>query len=261
MKRGTKNRGQANGSHGGVVMPKHKILVIDDEKPTLSMFLLFLKAYGYEVLLAENGAQGLKMFEAESPAIVFTDVKMPGMDGFEVLDRIKGQSPETEVIVITGHGDMELAVEALNHEATDFINKPIHRSALDAALHRAEERIKSAKADATITGNIQENDIRIIEIEGNVNAASERELMAAYNTVGKTPKAKILLRFHDNASINGAGIGVMIQLLSESKKKQHKIAITGISENFEQIFKMVGITRLVNIFPDDREAKAYLDAD
>jgi hypothetical protein len=91
------------------VMPKHKILVIDDEKPTLSMFLLFLKAYGYEVLLAENGAQGLKIFEAESPAIVFTDLKMPGMDGFEVLDRIKSQSPETEVIVITGHGDMDLA--------------------------------------------------------------------------------------------------------------------------------------------------------
>jgi FixJ family two-component response regulator len=46
-------------------------------------------------------------------------------------------------------------IEALNHEATDFINKPIHRSALDAALHRAEERIKSAKVDATITGNVK----------------------------------------------------------------------------------------------------------
>jgi len=242
-------------------MSKHKILVIDDEKPTLSMFLLFLKAYGYEVLLAENGAQGLEIFEAESPSIVFTDVKMPGMDGFEVLDRIKGQSPQTEVIVITGHGDMDLAVEALNHEATDFINKPIHRSALDAALNRAEERIKSSKMDTTITGNVLENDIRTIEIKGNVNAASERELLAAYTKVDTDEKAKILLRFHDNTSINGAGIGVLIQLLSESNKKHHKVAITGISENFKQIFDMVGITRLANIFPDDRAAKAYLDAE
>lgn len=242
-------------------MSKHKILVIDDEKPTLSMFLLFLKAYGYEVLLAENGAQGLEIFEAESPSIVFTDVKMPGMDGFEVLDRIKGQSPQTEVIVITGHGDMDLAVEALNHEATDFINKPIHRSALDAALNRAEERIKSSKTGATITGNVQENDIRIIEIKGNVNAASERELLAAYTKVDTAEKAKILLRFHDNTSINGAGIGVLIQLLSESNKKRHKVAITGIAENFKQIFDMVGITQLANIFPDDRAAMAYLDAE
>jgi anti-anti-sigma factor len=242
-------------------MPKHKILVIDDEKPTLDMFLLFLKAYGYEVLLAENGAQGLEMFAAESPAIVFTDVKMPGMDGFEVLDRIKSQAPETEVIVITGHGDMDLAVEALNHEATDFINKPIHRSALDAALNRAEERIKLSKTDATITGAVQENDIRIIEIKGNVDAGSEKGLMDACTNMDKAEKPKLLLRFHDNASINGAGIGVLIQLLSESGKRQQKVAITGISENFKQIFDMVGITRLAGIFPDDRSAKAYLDAD
>jgi anti-anti-sigma factor len=252
---------QSTGAKGEFAMPKHKILVIDDEKPTLSMFMLFLKAYGYEVLLAENGTQGLKLFEAESPAIVFTDIKMPGMDGFEVLDRIKGQSPKTEVIVITGHGDMELAVEALNHEATDFINKPIHRSALDAALQRAEERIKTAKTDASITGNVQGNNIRTIKINGNVNAASEKELMAAYQAVDTPQHAKILLRFHDNASINGAGIGVLIQLLSDSIKKQHKIAITGVSENFEQIFKMVGITRLVNIFPGEKEAIAYLDAE
>jgi anti-anti-sigma factor len=242
-------------------MPKHKILVIDDEKPTLGMFLLFLKAYGYEVLLAENGAQGLEIFEAESPAIVFTDVKMPGMDGIEVLDRIKSQAPETEVIVITGHGDMDLAVEALNHEATDFINKPIHRSALDAALNRAEERIKSSKTDATISGSVQENDIRIIEIRGNVNSGSERELMAAFNSADTAEKPRLLLRFHDNTSINGAGIGVLIQLLSESNSRQQKVAICGVSENFKKIFDMVGITRLATIFPDDRTAKAYLDSD
>jgi anti-anti-sigma factor len=186
---------------------------------------------------------------------------MPGMDGFEVLDRIKSQAPETEVIVITGHGDMDLAVEALNHEATDFINKPIHRSALDAALNRAEERIKLSKTDATITGAVQENDIRIIEIKGNVDAGSEKGLMDACTNMDKAEKPKLLLRFHDNASINGAGIGVLIQLLSGSGKRQQKVAITGISENFKQIFDMVGITRLAGIFPDDRSAKAYLDAD
>ena len=239
-------------------MHPHKILVIDDEKPTLSMFQLFLKAYGYEVLLAENGEQGLELFAAESPAIVFTDIKMPGMDGFEVLDRIKGQSPGTEVIVVTGHGDMDLAVKALNHEATDFINKPIHRSALDAALQRAEERIKAAEADATIIDSRQESDLCIIDIKGHVNAASERELMTAYASVDTEKRTKILLRFHQNTTINGAGIGVLIQLLSQSSKNRQRVVITGITENFAQIFDMVGITQLATIVFDEKDARAYL---
>lgn len=242
-------------------MPKHKILVIDDEKPTLSMFQLFLQAYGYDVLLAENGAQGLEIFAAEAPAIVFTDIKMPGMDGFEVLDRIKGWAPDTEVIMITGHGDMDLAIKALNHEATDFINKPIHRSALDAALQRAEERIKSAKADATITGSIQENDLCIIELKGNINAASEREIMAVYAAAERRAQSRILLRFHQNTAVNGAGLGVLIQLLSESHKRGQPVAITGITENFAHIFDMVGITRLAKIFPNEGEARAYLESE
>ncbi|MFH1083800.1 MAG: response regulator, partial [Pseudomonadota bacterium] len=116
-----------------------KILIIDDEKPTLAMFRLFLGAYGYEVFTAENGEEGLEVFERERPPIVVTDIKMPGMDGFEVLRRIKEIEPSTEVIIITGHGDMDLAVKALDFNATDFINKPIQRSSLDAALKRAKE--------------------------------------------------------------------------------------------------------------------------
>ena len=66
-----------------------KILVIDDEKPTLTMFRLFLGAYGYEVLIAENGAEGLEIFKKERPSIVLTDIKMPGIDGLLVLQQIK----------------------------------------------------------------------------------------------------------------------------------------------------------------------------
>ena len=65
----------------------HKILVVDDEKSTLSMFRLFLSAYGYTVLTAENGTEGLQLFEKEKPPIVITDIKMPGVDGIELLPR------------------------------------------------------------------------------------------------------------------------------------------------------------------------------
>ncbi len=123
-----------------------KVLIIDDERPTLAMFELFLEAYGFEVLTAEKGEEGIAAFERERPAIVFTDIKMPGMDGFEVLERIKAVSPEAVVIVITGHGDRELEKRALALHATDFIHKPVKREALDAALQKAEKILQQTTA-------------------------------------------------------------------------------------------------------------------
>jgi len=121
-----------------------KILVIDDEKPTLSMFRLFLDAYGYSVYTAENGTEGLAIFEKEKPEIVLTDIKMSGIDGLAVLQRIKEIAPKTAVIVITGHGDTALAEQAVALDAVDFINKPIKKEALDAALKKAREKLDSA---------------------------------------------------------------------------------------------------------------------
>ncbi len=120
-----------------------KVLIIDDEKPTLAMFELFLEAYGFQVLTAEKGEQGIALFKAEAPSIVFTDIKMPGMDGFEVLKQIKAISPGAVVIVITGHGDRELEKKALHLHATDIIHKPIQKEALDRALEKADNLLEN----------------------------------------------------------------------------------------------------------------------
>lgn len=133
-----------------------KILVIDDEKATLSMFRLLLGAHDYTVLVAENGAAGLEVFRKERPPIVFTDIKMPGMDGIEVLEKIKEQSPDTEVIMITGHGDMELAIQSLKFDATDFITKPINSDVLEIALKRAREKITLKSKLREYTENLEQ---------------------------------------------------------------------------------------------------------
>ena len=118
-----------------------KILVIDDEKPTLSMFRLFLEAWGYLVLTAENGAEGLDIFRKEKPDIVITDIKMPGIDGLTVLQHIIDINPKAVVIVITGHGDTDLAQRALDCQAVEFIHKPIKKESLEAALKKAGKRL------------------------------------------------------------------------------------------------------------------------
>ena len=93
------------------------------------------------------------------------------------------------------------------------------------------------------------------------NALSEHALMAAYTAANAAEKTKILLRFDHNTTINGAGLGLLIQLLSECRKKGQTVAITGISENFAHIFEMVGITQLAAVVADEREAKACLKAE
>lgn len=112
------------------------ILIIDDETPILNMFRLLLEFYGYRVLTANNGEKGVEVFQNEKPPIVFLDLKMPGIDGFEVLRRIKETAPKTDVIVITGHGDEELEKKARSLQANDFIHKPFQQKTLDDALRR-----------------------------------------------------------------------------------------------------------------------------
>ena len=120
----------------------NKILLIDDEPDIVRVLGISLKADGYEVIPALSGAEGLEAFAREKPQIVITDIKMPGMDGIEVLGKIKDLDPDTEVIIITGHGDIDNTIEALKYGASDFINKPVRDEALSIALKRAREKLE-----------------------------------------------------------------------------------------------------------------------
>jgi anti-anti-sigma factor len=229
-------------------MTQEKILVIDDEKATLKMFRLFLDVYGFDILTAESGEEGLEVFDREKPDIVLTDIKMPGMDGIEVLQEIKKRSPATEVIVITGHGDMDLAIQALNLDAADFINKPIQRQSLEQGLSRARERLKLAKSRQNEVSVRQQGAAVVIEIQGSVSSHSEPYLREAYAKARASEGKRIVLHFDPNTSVNGAGIAILTQLVLESEKDGLEIVMAGLSENFRKVFGIVGLTRMIQIF-------------
>lgn len=236
------------------------VLVIDDETATLTMFRLFLKAYGYSVLTAANGETGLQLVRDHLPGIVFTDLKMPGMDGFEVLKQIKKSAPQTEVIVITGHGDMDHVVRALNLEATDFINKPISRSALDAALKRAEARLDDDRCDKAPIRMEIIHGVGIISIHGTLSGQHKDQLTTTLKRALNSGATGIVISFDHYSAVNGAGIALLTRLLSEARAAGNQVRIAGLSENFKAIFDMLGITRVATCSDSVQDAILSLDA-
>ena len=113
-----------------------RILVIDDDPALLRSVGNYLKARGYRVYLAEGGTKGLDVLGREAVDIVITDIKMPDMDGFQVLREVRGRFPGIEVIMITAYGDIESAVRAMREGAFDFFSKPFKVEALNTALQR-----------------------------------------------------------------------------------------------------------------------------
>ncbi|MGD8963018.1 MAG: response regulator, partial [Desulfobacterales bacterium] len=122
-----------------------KVLLIDDEKDIRDVLTISLQDAGYEVVAEADGNAGLLRCEAIAPQIVITDVRMPGKDGIQVLEAIKKKYPDIEVIVATAFGEMDLAIRALQLDASDFITKPVSDEALYLALKRAKDRYVSRK--------------------------------------------------------------------------------------------------------------------
>jgi len=123
-----------------------KILLIDDNSDFLFTTETFLRRNGYrETLTAPDGIEGIELCRRESPQVIITDLRMPCMDGLEILRRIKEEDPDKEVIVVTGHGEVEAATRALQLDASDFVTKPINHEALLLAIQRAEKRHRDRK--------------------------------------------------------------------------------------------------------------------
>ncbi|MCG8427040.1 MAG: SpoIIE family protein phosphatase [Chromatiales bacterium] len=120
-----------------------RILSIEDDQAIREAIAIYLEDSGYEVLQAGDGRSGLELFEQETPDLVLCDLRMPTMDGLEVLEQLTKQSPETPVLIVSGMGDVGDAIQALKLGAWDYVTKPIHDMAvLEHAIDKALERAK-----------------------------------------------------------------------------------------------------------------------
>jgi signal transduction histidine kinase len=158
-------------------MADNTILLVDDEAGIRKVLGISLQDSGFDVHTAESGKEALRLFKKIAPPIVLTDIKMPDMDGIELLRRIKKENADVEVIMFTGHGDMDLAIKSLKYDATDFVTKPINEEVLDIALKKARERISMRRQLREYTENLERM------VEDKARKLVEAERMAA---VGQT---------------------------------------------------------------------------
>ena len=205
-----------------------KILIIDDERGIRNTLKEILADEGHEVEVAENGKQGLEMAQAKAYDLIFSDIKMPEMDGMEVLKELKEPTPdpslkggeaesiETPIVMITGHGDVETAVQALKAGAYDFLVKPLDlnrilittKNALESKSLKQETKQLRKKVAAKGHQMVGESAAitRVREIINKVAPTEARVLITGPNGTGKEVVAHLI---HENsARANGPMVEV-----------------------------------------------------
>jgi two-component system nitrogen regulation response regulator NtrX len=168
-------------------MPKSRILVIDDEAAIRDSLRMTLEYEGYEFIGAATGQEGLAMAEREAPDLVLLDVKMPGMDGLEVLDRLRAMNEALPVVVVSGHGSISTAVDATKKGAFDFIEKPFASERVLVSLRNALDQRRLRDENRTLKKAVEVRHQMIGE------SSSLQQVMAAISRAAPT-NATVLIQ-------------------------------------------------------------------
>jgi DNA-binding NtrC family response regulator len=183
-----------------------RILVIDDERSIRNTLKDILEYEKYEVDLAEDGNKGIELIRSAEYDVVLCDIKMPGLDGIEVLERAVVLAPDTPVVMISGHGNIDTAVDSIKKGAFDYIEKPLDlnrllitiRNAMDKSTLVTETKILKKKVNKKfeIIGQ-SEAIMEVIQMADRVAPTDARVLITGSNGTGKELVAR---RIHDQSN-------------------------------------------------------------
>ena len=186
-----------------------KLLIIDDERSIRNSLKEILVDEGYDVDLAENGAQGCEMADKEKYSVIFCDIKMPEMDGLEVLERFRQMGVDAAVVMISGHGDINVAVECIKKGAFDFIPKPLDLNRILITIKNATEKVSLVKETKILKKKVYGQEmvgespalVQVKDMIDKVAPTDARVLIVGSNGTGKELVARNL---HQKSSRSSA---------------------------------------------------------
>jgi len=195
------------------VSSKGRIVVIDDEVNAATALEALLRDDGYDVTRAHDARSGLQLIEKSEPDVVLTDVRMPGMDGVELLARIKETRPETMVVLMTAYGTVKTAVKAMKLGAEDFLSKPIDMEELEVVLQKTLEK-KALLDETRVLRERLEQKYRLENLVG-----ESPEMLAVFKTIRQVaPSSASVLLLGES----GTGKELFAQALHQNSPRRAK---------------------------------------
>ena len=160
-----------------------RVLIIDDEKLHAEAVAESLRRQGYECVIATSGSAGARRLEAEEFDVILTDLRMEDLDGLAILRKSKQDAPDAEVVLITGHGDVKTAVEAMQQGAANYLTKPVDMAELRAIVAKAAERSGLSRTNRELKRQLEEK----FGFEGMVgNSSKMHEVLAKLRGIAPT---------------------------------------------------------------------------
>jgi two-component system NtrC family response regulator/two-component system response regulator HydG len=192
---------------------KGRVLVIDDEINAVTALETLLREDGYQVACANDGRAGLQLLEKEEPDVVLTDLRMPGMDGLELLSKIKQIRPETMVLLMTAYGTVKTAVKAMKLGADDYLSKPIDVEELEVVLAKTIEKKRLLEEARTLRERL-DHKYRMENLVG-----ESPEMLAVFKTIRQVaPSSSSVLLLGES----GTGKELFAQALHQNSPRRGK---------------------------------------
>jgi DNA-binding NtrC family response regulator len=218
---------------------KIKILIVDDEPRVADEIEEFLHTRDYIVSKANAPSKAFKILKKDSVNIVILDIKLPEMDGIEVLKKIKALYPDIEVIMISGHGDMEIVIQAMRYGATDYFAKPFRLFEIDNAISRTTKYLRLNQKLKTAEQNVHELSKKIINTQGARligNSKPMKTLIDLMEKVAKAENTSVLILGESGTGKELVAHGIH-QLSKRSNKMFYSVNCSAVPESlFESEF-------------------------
>jgi two-component system response regulator HydG len=203
-----------------------RVLIIDDEPFHAETLAESLERVGYDPVVATSGTAGARLIEQEDFDVILTDLKMADLDGLAILRKTRTEAPESEVIMITGHGDVKTAVEAIKQGASNYLTKPVDLAELRAIVEKASERLRQARAIRELRRQLDEK----FGFEGVIgNSSRMHEVIKSLQSIAQTNATVLIL------GPTGSGKELIARAIHNNSPRKNKPFVamncTALNEN------------------------------